>query len=315
MHCLGLFLFLFSLPLSLWSCAPEPIETDLLLPVEFANIPDNMVLTEFHTGQIEIRVKGDPRHIEQIQTKTIHYPADLYTDLEFDPAGDSNSIEPGRFLLPVDKTRIPLNPALTILGISPSFLGVRLDRKISQTFKVTVPTIGEPAKGHLALEPACEPSSVTLTGAQSLLKKITQLKTKPVDLNHANESFKKEVPLDLENPGLFSSSRSMFIVTIPIQEESGERTLTDIPVMARNATGRVKIEPEHISVNIKGPVDTLGKKSVIEQVHAFMDLSGLKPGVYARHAYIEIPVDLVMIQAVPQVFTVKIEPPSAKPER
>jgi hypothetical protein len=38
-----------------------------------------------------------------------------------------------------------------------------------------------------------------------------------------------------------------------------------------------------------------------------MDLEGLQPGVYARHAYIHIPVDLIMTNASPQVFTVKIE--------
>jgi len=301
LYLLGLFLFFIS------SCTLEPVETDLLLPVDFSNVPEDMVLTHFHTDKIEIRIKGDPRHIDLIQKENIIYPADLYTDLEFDPAGDSNSIETGTYLLPVDKTRIPLDPAITILGISPSYLSVRLEKKVTKTFKVSVPYMGKPAKGHLALEPACNPPTVALTGPLSMLSSIEILKTKPIDLNNANESFKKEVPLDLENPLLYSSAQAMFIVTVPIQAKLGERTVSDIPIRIVNAKTRVKIEPSHISIDIKGPLETLGNKAVTEEIYAFMDLEGLKPGVYARHALINLPVDLVMTNASPQVFTVKIE--------
>ena len=301
LYLLGLFLFFIS------SCTLEPVETDLLLPVDFSNVPEDMVLTHFHTDKIEIRIKGDPRHIDLIQKENIIYPADLYTDLEFDPAGDSNSIETGTYLLPVDKTRIPLDPAITILGISPSYLSVRLEKKVTKTFKVSVPYMGKPAKGHLALEPACNPPTVALTGPLSMLSSIEILKTKPIDLNNANESFKKEVPLDLENPLLFSSGRSMFIVTVPIKPLTGTRTIEGLPIQLRNSPKEVSIEPAAISIEIKGPQDSLGNKAVTDKIFAFMDLGNLKPGVYARHAYINIPVDLIMTQASPQVFTVTIK--------
>jgi len=298
---LGLFFLLLS------ACTTDPVETDLLLPVDFANVPEDMVLTYFHTDKIEIRVRGNPDRITALQETNITYPADLYTDLEFDPAGDSDSIETGAYLLPVDRNRIPLDPAVSILEISPSFLSVRLEKKLTRTFKVSVPYAGEPAKGHLALAPAMEPSTVDLTGAQSLIEGLEILKTKPVDLTGASETFKKEVPLDLENPQLFTPTQSMFIVTVPIQPELGERTIESLPIRLVNARGRVKVKPDHLSIVIKGPVDVLGSKALTENIHAFMDLSGLSSGIHARHASIDLPVDLVMTGASPQVFTVKIE--------
>jgi len=287
-------------------CTVEPVETDLLLPVDFSNVPEDMVLTSFHTDKIEIRIKGNPRKIEMLNKETILYPADLYTDLEFDPAGDSDSIEPGHYLLPVDWTRIPLDPSISIMDISPSYLSVRLDRKTTKTFKVAIPYSGEPAKGYMALAPACEPPTVALTGAESLINKIEQLQTKPVDLTNASEDFKKEVPLDL-NPLLFSSAQSMFIVTIPIKSRTGTRSIETIPIQLRNSPKRVTIEPAVITVEIKGPQEILSNKAVTDEIFAFMDLKNLKPGIYARHVYINIPVDLIMTQASPQVFTVKIE--------
>ncbi len=288
-------------------CTVEPVETDLLLPVDFSNVPDDMVLTQFHTDKIEIRIKGDPDRIEMLNKETILYPADLYTDLEFDPAGDSDSIEPGHYLLPVDRTRIPLDPAIRILDISPSYLSVRLERKITRVFKVSVPYTGKPAKGHMALAPACDPPTVALTGAQSMIEKIETLQTKPVDLGNAAENFKKQVPLDLENPLLFSSAQSMFIVSIPIKPRTGTRTIERLPIRLKNSPKTVSIEPAVITIEIKGPQETLANKAVTDKIYAFMDLENLKPGVYARNAYIDIPVGLVMTQASPQVFTVKIE--------
>jgi YbbR-like protein len=296
-----------SLLLLNFGCTVEPVETDLLLPVDFSNIPEDMVLTYHPTKKIQIRIQADPRLIEQINRETIVYPADLYTDLEFDPAGDSDSIEPGDYVLPVDKTRISMDPGIKILNINPSFLSVRLEKKVTKTFKITVPYIGEPAQGHIALEPFCDPVFVELTGAQSLISGIDQLKTKPIDLNGAGEKFKKNLPLDLENPQLYSSSHTMFTVTVPIQEQMVTKSMSDIPIQVLNTTSNVTIEPPVITLEIRGPFQTLGNKTIVDQIYAFMDLKDLKAGVYARHAYINVPVDLTMTGATPQVFTVKIE--------
>ncbi len=293
--------------LLIFGCTVEPVETDLLLPVDFSNIPEGMVLTYHQTEKIEIRIQTDPRLVEMINKETILYPADLYTDLEFDPAGDSDSIEPGSYVLPVDKTRIPMDPAIKILSINPSFLSVRLERKITKTFKITVPYIGTPAQGHLAMEPVCEPAFVQLTGAESLINGIDQLKTKSIDLAGAGEEFKKNMPLDLENPLLYSSSHTMFTVTVPIQQQMVTKTVADIPIQVWNTTSKVKIEPPVITIEIKGPFDTLGNRTIVDQIYAFIDLKDLTTGIYARHAYINVPVDLLMTGATPQVFTVKIE--------
>lgn len=288
-------------------CTVDPVETDLLLPVEFSNIPGNMVLTHYHTDKIEIRVQAAPRLMEQINQENIRYPADLYTDLDIDPAGASDSIGPGHYVLPVDIRRIPMDPAIRILDITPSYLSVRLEKKVTKTFKITVPYAGEPAKGHIVLAPAPEPASVDLTGAESLVNAIQDLKTKPIDLSKVDETFKKEVPLDLENPQLYSASEPIIVVTVPVQEELVEKTVENIPIQIWNSSSKVSIEPAAVSVKIKGPFASMGNKEILDQVFAFMDLKGLTAGVYARHAYINIPVDLVMTQADPQVFTVKIE--------
>ncbi len=290
------------------ACTTEPVETDLLLPVDFSNVPSDMVLTSYSTDKIEIRIQASPRHIEMINKENIRYPADLYTDLEFDPAGASDSIRPGDYLLPVDKNRIPVHQAVRIVNINPSYLSVRLEKNLIKTFKVTVPYTGTAAKGHIALEAACDPSGVTLEGPISLISAIDTLKTKPIDLNNAQETFKKKLPLDLEDHKLYSASQDIIVVTVPIQEKLVTRLFKDIPIRIWNAGAKAKvhIEPKTIQITIKGPFEAMGNKKITDQVFAFVDLAGMKPGIYARHVHVNVPAGLIMTEADPKVFTVKI---------
>jgi hypothetical protein len=293
--------------LSVWSCTPEPQETHLLLPVEFANVPKGMIVTQYRTDKIEIHLRGDPRLIEKISKKPIHYPADLYTDLDIDPAGASESIGPGYYMLPVDKRRIPMNPAITILEISPPYLGVRLENEITRTFKIEVPYSGPPPEGLIALAPSPDPSSVTLSGAESVIRDIQVVKTRPVDLTQARESFKKEVPLDLETPRYVTADTPIIVVSVQIQEKQVEKSIENLPIQIRNCPFSASIEPDKMTIAVKGPYSIIHKKETLDQIYAFLDLEGTGPGVYARHTTINIPVGLTMTRSDPQVFTVTIE--------
>ncbi len=293
--------------LSVWSCAPEPVETHLLLPVEFANVPKGMIVTQYRTDKIEIHIQGDPRLIETLKEKPIYYPADLYTDLDIDPAGASESIGPGYYMLPVEKRRIPVDPAIKILEISPSYLGVRLEKEITREFKVEVPFSGNLPEGVIALAPTTDPTSVILSGAESLINEIQVLKTRPVDLTNARESFKKEMPLDIDSTRLVTADSPIIVVSVQIQEAQVEKSIEHIPVQIRNSPFSARIEPDVMTIAIKGPYSIIHNKETLGQIYAFVDLEGMTPGVYARHSYINIPVGLTMTRSDPRVFTVTIE--------
>jgi len=288
------------------SCNTEPFETTLLFPVDFSNIPENMVLTESHTDNIEIRIQAAPRLMERINKESIRYPVDLYTDLAFDPAGDLDSIEPGEYLIPVYKKRIPMSPAIKILNVKPAYLSVRLEKKVRKTFRIRVVYTGTPAQGYAALDATAEPPSIELTGPASVIESIFELKTKPIDLTNVNEGFKKKIPLDLEDPSIVSSPDQVVTVTVPVEQQLVSKTIENIPILLWNAAFPVTIEPPRITVSIKGPFDKVSKKEILARIYSYIDLKGMKPGVYVRHAYINIPVDLIMTNASPQVFTIKI---------
>ncbi len=285
----------------------EPVETNLLLPVNFSNIPDNMILTGFNTDKIEIKIEVNPELMESINRQDLGYSVDLYTDLVWDPAGALHSIESGEYLIPVEQNRIPLDSGVRILTIQPSFLRVQLENKMTKTFKVTTPYKGKPAKGYIALEAAVEPSLVNLSGARSVINSIKNLETMPVDLTNARDAFKKKVPLNLDNTTVTSASEHIILVTVPIIEQLVTKTVENIPIQILNCSYNANIKPPEITIHVEGSFETLNNKEIMGQIYSFIDTKDLKPGVYARHAYINMPIGLIMTDAVPQVFTVKIE--------
>ncbi len=291
----------------LFGCGREPVETDFLLPVDFSNIPENMVLTDFHADKIEIRIQAPPQFVEHMNKEGLRYPVDLYTDLEFDPAGDSRSIEPGEYLIPVDRKRIPVHPAMRILNIKPSYLIVKLEKKIKRIFRITIPYTGAPAQGYKALPAEADPPVVELTGPASLIETILELKTKPIDLANVNEGFKKKIPLDLEDPSITSVPDLLITVTVPVEQQLVSKTIENLPVHVWNASAPVLIDPPAITIQVKGPYEKISNKDVLGRIYAFMDVKGLPPGVYARNVLIHIPVDLIMTDAAPRIFTIKIK--------
>ncbi len=288
------------------ACHSKPEETDLLLPVEFSSIPRNLILTSPSVEKLEVRVRSTPKHIELIKGMDIKYVVDLYSDLASDPAGEKVRIDPRIYFIPVLKKRIFIPSGVEILSVKPSYIRISLEKKMVKSFSVSVPYTGAEAPGYVALSARIEPPAVTLTGPQSIIESIKSLKTKPVDLTNARESFKKKIPVDLKELNT-ESDPSIVTVFIPLEKKQMTKVFDDIPVELKNTRGKESVIPSKISLTIKGGHDMLNRREAREKIKVTIDVKGLKPGVYVRNAVIDMPLELIMISARPEIFTVKVE--------
>ncbi|MEA1969422.1 MAG: CdaR family protein [Thermodesulfobacteriota bacterium] len=307
-----LFIIIFFLIFSLFSffslgCTPEPEETDLLLPVYFSSMPAGLAQTSFYTNKIEIHVKGPSRLIEKLGGKNLHYLVDLYTELASDPAGSTDLIKPGTYSIPVIKNRFSISGKIEITSIIPSFITVTLEKVKTVNLAVTIPYRGKPASGYIALPAEAEPDTVLITGAESLVKSLQNIRTKPVDITNARESFKKEVPLDLDESLDIASSSQAIKVSVAIKKEIITKTFENIKIKAINSSKNTDITPCEMEIRVKGHSNILKKSSIRDQFNIYIDLKGLKSGVYVRRAVINLPVGLILEETKPEIFTVKIE--------
>ena len=278
----------------------------MLLPVEFSSVPLNLILTSPSAEKIEIRVQGNTEQIEAVKSMNLKYSVDLYTDLASDPAGEKVFIDPRIYFVPVLKKRIPVPPGINILSVRPSYIKVDLEKKIVKSFPVSVPYTGKEAPGYAALSARIEPDKVILTGPESVVKSIKNLKTKPVDLTKAKESFKKKMPVDLK--GLNAESEPAIVtVFIPIEKKQVIKIFKNVPIELKNSESKDSVSPSTIMLTIKGGHDILNQKEIKEKIKVSIDVKGLKSGVYVRRAVIDLPLELIMTEAQPEIFTVKIE--------
>ncbi len=291
----------------LTGCSPEPEETNLLVHLGFSPPPSNLVKMPSHATNLEIRIKGPSRLVKRASQEDLSYLVDLYTDLALDPAGNASTIDPGFYSIPVMEERIPLHPRLAIISITPSFITVRLERKLAKRLPVHVPYTGKPAPGYTALDAATDPMVVEVTGAQSALDSLTLIKTKPVDISNAREDFKKNLPLDLDFSATVKTSTAMVVATVPIVETIVTQTFEQIRIATKNSPPKTTIVPSTMEIKVKGPRNKLKKSGFKDQFRIYIDLEGLAPGVYVRRAVIELPVGLILADTRPELFTVTIE--------
>ena len=288
-------------------CTPEPVETDLLVPVKFSAMPSGLAKTSFHTHSIEVRVKGSLRQIHRVEALNLTYLVDLYADLTSDPADGAAFISPSFYAIPVIKDRLAIPPGVQITQITPAFITVQLDRKLTRAVPVEVVLAGEPAMGYEVAHAKADPEILALTGPESVLKKITVIQTKPVDITGADDTLKKAGAVDLDALET-SMPNTLVTVSVAIRKQIVTHTYTGVPVTIRNASlSGVEITPPDIEITLKGPVNVFKNNSDLPDFQVYIDLKDLSSGVYVRPAVIAVPVGLVLVEAKPENFTVKIK--------
>ncbi|MFO7749736.1 MAG: CdaR family protein [Desulfobacteraceae bacterium] len=291
------------------ACATEPEETKLLLPVVFSSVPEGLAMVSPDEVDVEIHVKGPGSLIKGLGSQNLTCRVDLYTELASDPAGASHFIRPGTYSIPLMKKRIAIPRECTITEITPDFVTITLEEKKTATFPVKVPYRGKPAAGYTALPAETKPETVAVTGAASRLDSLKVIRTKPVDITRAREHFKKELPLDLDgDSGLSTPDRKTVTAFVAIEKKQITKTFADIPIDTVNTEKSSIISPDRMEITVKGPANILKNSGVREQFNIFMNLEGLGPGIYVRRAVIKLPVGLILENAEPEIFTVKIEP-------
>ncbi len=288
-------------------CTQEPVETTLLLPLGFSSLPADLVKIPSHVTNLEIRIKGPARLVKMATQEEMSYLVDLYTDLAMDPAGTDATIKPGFYAIPVMEERIPLNPHITILKFTPTFVTVQLEKKMVKRLPVHVPYTGEAAPGFTALDATTEPVVVEVTGPQSTLAPRMFIMTKPVDITNAKEGFKKNLPLDLFPSSSVDPSTAIVVADIPIVETITTRDFKGLTITTVNSTSPTRVVPPAMDIKVKGPVNTLKKDGIKEAFKIYIDLEGLAPGVYVRRAAITLPVGLILADTKPELFTVTIK--------
>jgi YbbR domain-containing protein len=271
-------------------------ETHLRLMIHHTRVPEELIVMPSSPKTVEILVSGLKFRIHEAKKKEVLYTLDL------------SSSRPGVNTVPFHIQDVHLPKGLKVIRSSSSSLSVKLDYRIRKRLPVHVVLSGKPGTGFEITTAEAEPSKAWFQGPKTLLESMVEVKTKPLDIGNIDESIRKNVVLDLPEGIVPLDLETPVSVGVSVKEKIILKTLKNLPVQGRDAKYDFTLIPSTISLKVKGSYRALDQPALETGIDVFVDLSGSGPGEHERYATIQLPVPLVLVDATPEWFRVKIHP-------
>jgi len=269
-------------------------ESQIKVPVVTQNLPPGSMVTGLSFQGIEIHVRGPAALLATLPDLKLEYVLDL------------SAMKTGIHTVPIRIDPLNLPKDLSVVSIQPQSIQVHLETEARKEVDVTVFFKGAPAPGFFISKTGTVPSRVLLRGPKHVLDKVKNVSTHPIDVTDISESFKKEISLDLSKDLDVLLPKTPILAEIAVSEEILTKTFPDIALQGNDSTYACEITPPVITINVKGPAKLLESLFTSPGFKVYVDIKGLDPGVYARRATLELPVETTLISAAPEIFTVKI---------
>jgi len=290
-----LFIFFGIVLVTLWPLLYSQ-EAQFVIAVNYDTIPHGLTVVGTPIKDIEVKIRGAKSLIESLsKLNSLHYDPDL------------SNVDIGINSIPVSPSKFPFPKGISVVQINPSFLTIKIDSELEKSVPVVVTLSGKPATGFFIADAIADPAKVILKGPESILRSIETINTKPVEISGAREPLKREIALDLAEDIHVVTPEGNILSEVFIEEKVITKQLQDIPVEGKDALYNFSITPRVVSLEVKGPENILERLSMKNGIEVFLDLEGLKPGVYVRHATIRLPVNTTLVGVKPEIFTVRLE--------
>ena len=268
-------------------------EMTVALSVRFKGIPPELLVMG-NPPVMEARVRGTSRLLEGLKDSLPTHEIELAL------------AKPGPLFVKISEETIKMPQGISVLEVNPASFTIGIEGRMEKWVPVIPDLNNDPMPGYVVSAVAASPSSIQLTGPASMLEKISAVRTTPVDLAGLTESAKKRVALNLNhNPHVQALGDRLVEVEIAVGEKIIDKQIKT-QVQATGTHYRWEIRPGQVELLLRGPENTIEKLVQGQGMQVHVDLKGLKPGTYVRYAVIEPPLDMTLVEANPEVFTVKV---------
>lgn len=181
----------------------------LTVPLEFRNRPPQMEISGEPVNKVEVGIRGPRGVISGITQDQVR----AHVDLSQYQRG-LNYVR-----LSTDNFTVPLGTEVT--KINPSSLRLRLEDVKSRPIQVKAQLIGKLGDAWRLKTVWIEPPFITLQGPESLLKKVREVPTEPIDLAGIKGNVKIAVGIDLDIPQIRLAPNQPAQVSVEIKVDKG----------------------------------------------------------------------------------------------
>lgn len=276
----------------LWVAGHRDVERAIEVPVEFRNIPSDLMVLDNRVDYVVLRLTGPRTLISTLDA------GDLKVGVDLDGA------KAGSVSYPLSSGSFKIPRGVTIARITPPVIHLQLEPVLRRVLPVTVRFVNKPPPGQQIGETSVKPESVSVLGPAEEVRRLASVETIPIDLEDNRNPIKRRVRLSTGGKPL-SFSPDQVEVAITLEEEEISRAFGDIDVEARGFTGKYIVSPRSVYLRLSGP------KHVIENLEVgtdqvYLNLKGLAPGEHFVPLSISLPPEVKVTEQKPERFKVRI---------
>jgi hypothetical protein len=282
--------------LGLWLAGHRDTERSIEVPVEFRNIPADLMVMDNRVDFVVLRVTGPRTLVSTIDADELK----LFLDL--------NSVKPGTVSYPLGGSLFNIPRGVTVARITPPVIHLRMEPVIKLTLPVSVRISGRPAPGFRVSQTTVQPARVTVTGPAEEVRRMTSVETVPVDLHETRGVPKRLVRLATDGKPLTFSSDQVE-VSVTLEEEQASRDFAQLEIGAREFKGSYTVSPKTIFLRVSGPKNILDKLE-LNSSNVFVNLQGLAAGDYNLPPQFDLPNGVKVVEHRPAMVRIKIAKPT-----
>jgi len=166
-------------------------EVGFLIPLEFKNLPGDMIIAGEPLHEIEVRVLGSKKILANLS------PVQLTADLDLSTAKEGIN----NFIISLRDVKVP--KGVEVIKINPASLLIHIEPQIiSKAIRVKVKLTGSPARGISIKGISVKPDTVKIFGVQTRLKDMEEIYTVPMDINGIRNDKTAAIAIHLNGTGL-----------------------------------------------------------------------------------------------------------------
>lgn len=286
-HHLGLKFVSIALAALLWVAVSgeQTVERSLRIPLEFTNLPSQLEVIGDAPTVVDVRVRGSSGALNRIAA------GELVAVLDLRSARAGQRL----FHLGGEDVRSPFG--VDVVQVAPSTVSMVFEPSGLKTVPVVPAVEGQPADGFVVGTVTAEPSTIEMMGPVSVLAKLTQAITEPVNVAGATATVTETVNIGAPDAATRLRMPQMARVAVAVLPAPVEWSVGEITVTPHNPHGRVQVTPARITAWVRGPREAM--TSDAQRFEASVDVGSVKAGDF------QLPVTLV---APERIGVVRLEP-------
>jgi YbbR domain-containing protein len=271
-------------------------EREVKLPITVRRLPAALIVTNLPSNPVIARIRGPRTILDGVDTRETRVALDL-----------TGAVPGDRMIeLSPELVRPDLPRRLKVIRLEPPRLKVHLESIVARSLPVHVEVAGLPPLGYTVAGTTVEPAEVKATGPASRVNDLKEIKTEPVDVSGATDTFQRDGVL-LSWAGDFVTFAPDHVqVGVAVKQVMMSREFPKVEVRILNADNvRAQLIPPTVDLTVTGPQRMLHNYQLKDGT-AYVDASGLKPGDHPVDVRVDLPAALELESMKPEAHRLRI---------